>query len=450
MSSAPVAAESVVQLPIEKVRPAADNLRPRGAGDVAELADSIKALGILEPLTVIAKDGEWEVVFGHRRLAAARLAKQATVPAIVRKYGPAERIEVMLVENLQRADLEPLEEAGGYRRLIALGLSQKDLAARVGRSQAHVSKRLSLLTLPEVARTALGAGELPLVDALELVPFAADKDVIAGAVKEIREDRKRGFDPGAARVAKRVQADLAAGAAREKSLAELKAAKVRIVAGPMNGHAELMGPFGGLAITPAKHAAEACHAAYVNQAGKIRYVCTQPSNHARKGGKVDKAAEASKKKAAETRERNKALRAAAPGRTKALAGLITARQSRAGIIDFTLRQLVQMILDRNTRPEELAAQFLGVKTRDVDGGIKWASYLKGGDDRLLRLAYALALGSGELPFIAQVERGYFDSEYAANADRMLEHLVESGYKPVKAEKDLIVSGRNDWRRPFDK
>jgi ParB/RepB/Spo0J family partition protein len=140
---------AVTELPIDRVLPAGDN--PRRVVDIdPEMVDSIKAIGILQPLIVTVhpdQTGHWLIVAGHRRHAAAGSAGLTTVPALVREFTPIERVEAMLVENLQRKDLDPFDEAHGFQQLQQLGRTQREIADRVGRNQSHISRRLRLVDL---------------------------------------------------------------------------------------------------------------------------------------------------------------------------------------------------------------------------------------------------------------------------------------------------------------
>ena len=124
-------------------------LNPRGELDPAgldELADSMRAQGVLQPLLVTPGG---LVVAGHRRLAAARQAGLTEVPVMVRDLSPAQQQEIMLVENLQRQDLSPVEEARGYRRILDEGHTGAQLARRIGVPTARINARLLLLKLDE-------------------------------------------------------------------------------------------------------------------------------------------------------------------------------------------------------------------------------------------------------------------------------------------------------------
>lgn len=121
-----------------------------------ELAASIRAVGLIEPLIVVRIEGEgrrYQVVAGHRRLEAAKRASLEIVPCIIKTLSLQQQLEIMLIENLQRKDLKPLEEAEAYRRLLKeCGYTQEALAGKLGISQAQVANRLRLLRLPEAIR----------------------------------------------------------------------------------------------------------------------------------------------------------------------------------------------------------------------------------------------------------------------------------------------------------
>lgn len=168
----------LTMLPIASVVAAEDNLRRR-TGDVRDLAASITAVGIVEPLLVspIAQD-RYVIVAGHRRHAAAVKAGLAEVPCTVRQLSDAERVEIMLVENLQRSDLTPIEEASGYFRLVEHGMTQKELARRIGRSARHVAARLALLELPRVVQDEIHSGAMSVADGQALLAFRREPEVI--------------------------------------------------------------------------------------------------------------------------------------------------------------------------------------------------------------------------------------------------------------------------------
>ena len=127
-----------------------------------ELAASIREHGVIQPLVASAEpEGGYRLIAGERRLQAARLAGLATVPVVVREAAGAELLELALVENIQRADLNPVEEALAYRRLLdEYGLTQEEAARRVGRSRAAVANAVRLLQLEPEIRRGLVAGDI--------------------------------------------------------------------------------------------------------------------------------------------------------------------------------------------------------------------------------------------------------------------------------------------------
>lgn len=128
---------------------------------LATLADSIARHGLLQPLVVRRTDEGFELIAGERRLRAAARAGLTEVPVVVRETASADRLELALIENLQRADLSPLEEAEAFRRLVdEHGLTQEEVARRVGKSRPAVANALRLLTLPDEVKTQVQHGEL--------------------------------------------------------------------------------------------------------------------------------------------------------------------------------------------------------------------------------------------------------------------------------------------------
>lgn len=153
-----------------------------------ELAASIRVHGVLQPVIVRrAGLGRYQLVTGERRLRATVLAGQETIPAIVREFSDADIAEVALVENLQRADLNPLEEAAALQRLLTeFGLTQEELAQRLGKSRPGLANSLRLLQAAPAVREALENGKLTAghVRALLGVPVAATQEALAARVVE--------------------------------------------------------------------------------------------------------------------------------------------------------------------------------------------------------------------------------------------------------------------------
>ncbi len=140
--------------PIEKIRANPQQPRKRVDPDsLAKLADSIRDKGVLQPLVVRPVEDGYELVAGERRWRASQKAGLRTVPVVIKDVSPDELLELALIENIQRQDLNPIEEAMAYQRLIEdLGLTQAEVSKRVGRDRATVANFLRLLQLPDYAR----------------------------------------------------------------------------------------------------------------------------------------------------------------------------------------------------------------------------------------------------------------------------------------------------------
>ncbi|MDO5535213.1 MAG: ParB/RepB/Spo0J family partition protein [Propionibacteriaceae bacterium] len=168
---------------VDQIDPHPNNPR-RDLGDLTELAASIQALGILQPLVVVPNEDRYRVVIGHRRLAAARMAGLVEVPTHVEtSLTDSEQVQLMLVENVQRDDLTPVEEAAGYQQLLDLGMKVTMIAKRTGRPRKTVDARLQLLGLPDVAQEKVHARQLSLEEAAVLVEFDGDVDAVEGLLK---------------------------------------------------------------------------------------------------------------------------------------------------------------------------------------------------------------------------------------------------------------------------
>lgn len=153
------------EVPIELLRRNPEQPRRHfGEDQVEELADSIREKGVLQPILVRpapGAEGEWQIVAGERRWRAAQRAGLKTVPVLIRELDDLEVLEVAIVENVQRADLNAVEEAQGYKVLQErFGRTQEAVAKVVGKSRAHVANTLRLLQLPEEVQQHLAAGRL--------------------------------------------------------------------------------------------------------------------------------------------------------------------------------------------------------------------------------------------------------------------------------------------------
>ena len=151
------------EVPVEAVRPNPSQPRTHiDPDELEELAQSIREHGVLQPVLVSEQpDGTYQLITGERRWRSAQLAGLTTVPAVVKETTPQASLEIALVENIQRRDLNPLEEALAFRQLIdEHGLTQDKLAQRIGKSRVSVTNTLRLLHLPAAVQDALSAGSL--------------------------------------------------------------------------------------------------------------------------------------------------------------------------------------------------------------------------------------------------------------------------------------------------
>lgn len=154
--------EGVRQVPVGDIRPNRFQPRQRFAPeDHQSMVESIKVHGVVQPLLARRTDAGIELVAGERRLRAAKEVGLATVPVMVRDFSDQDALELALIENLQRADLNPIEEAEGYQLLSAqFGLTQEKIAQRVGKARATVANALRLLELPEDIKRLVTEGRL--------------------------------------------------------------------------------------------------------------------------------------------------------------------------------------------------------------------------------------------------------------------------------------------------
>jgi len=173
----------ILEIPVARITPSSDQPRKRfDDQSIAELAESIKRHGVIQPL-VVEEDGTggYRIVAGERRWRAATVAGLSEVPAIVKEYGREKRLEIALVENVQREDLNPIDEAEAYRQLMeATGLTQDQVAERVGKSRPAVANALRLLGLPADAMESLRSGVISAGHARAILSAVnpADRQVI--------------------------------------------------------------------------------------------------------------------------------------------------------------------------------------------------------------------------------------------------------------------------------
>jgi ParB family chromosome partitioning protein len=174
---------SVTTIPVASIKVSGEQPRKNFSNEaLEELARSIESKGVLQPILVEPVGGdEYVIVAGERRFRAAKLAKLTEIPVLIRSFSPLEKTEIALVENLQREDLTPVEDAQGYKTLIDLGkLTQEEVARRVGKNRSTVANSLRLLKLPESMLEALDKGHISAghARALLAVQKAADQETL--------------------------------------------------------------------------------------------------------------------------------------------------------------------------------------------------------------------------------------------------------------------------------
>lgn len=190
--------EEIVDLPLSELR--SNPYQPRKNFDesaLQELANSIKEHGVFQPIIAKKSIKGYEIIAGERRVKASILAGKETIPAIIRDFSDQDMMEIALLENLQRENLNALEEAMAYKKLLdELNLTQDSLAKRLGKSRSHITNMLGLLTLPEEVKDMIMDGKLSMsharvlskIENSEQVKELADKIIVDGlSVREIEE-----------------------------------------------------------------------------------------------------------------------------------------------------------------------------------------------------------------------------------------------------------------------
>jgi ParB family transcriptional regulator, chromosome partitioning protein len=422
-------------VPVGRIRVLPGHNARRQLGDLGELAASIKANGVLQALTVVEMPAEggrpvYGLVAGERRLTAARQVGLDEVPCLVRDLDERQRTVAMLVENLQRRDLDPLDEASGIRRLTGLGLSQHEIAAQLGCSQSHVSKRLSLLGLPEQVREAIArpadSGGITVADALELARLADHPARLTEAFHRGRQGAYGG-------VAGSVRGQLEE-LRREQVVAEARArlisAGVRVLEEepyyswssrretPLRGCGH---DYEAIPLTAEEHEAETCHAAAVERDGKIVYVCTDPARHGQAGDEREQRRQ---------REEARLAREAAARRREAIAAVLAA--ANTSHLPFAARQVLE---GWRVDESKLACQLLAITPDPGPHGPSYTDALGDYAGRSMGAAIkallALALAAGEQTVVSAFGGA------TRRSRRHLALLMEAGYRPVGADLEHV-------------
>lgn len=221
-------------IPVAFLRP--NRFQPRksfSADELNDLANSIREKGVLQPILVRPVKNEsdvFEIVAGERRWRAAQLAKLHDVPVVVRELTDGESLELAIIENVQRADLNAVEEAAAYRELMEhFGYTQDRVAQEVGKSRSHIANTLRLLKLPESVQSMIRSGQLTAGHARTLIsardPEARAKEIVDSALN-VREAEQRSKPHGKAHEKAEKDADTKA---LESSLSNMIGLKVQIL-----------------------------------------------------------------------------------------------------------------------------------------------------------------------------------------------------------------------------
>jgi ParB family chromosome partitioning protein len=238
--------ESALEIPLDQIHP--NPRQPRKRFDPAalqELADSIRASGVIQPI-LVRRDGDgYELIAGERRWRAARQAGLERIPAIIREATNAQSLELALVENLLREDLNPIEAAEGYRHLLTdFGWTQEQLGQRIGKDRSSIANALRLFKLPALIQDDLRSGRLTMGHALSLLALTTTEEQLklrdqilahSWSVRATEADVKARRPAGGA--PRRRSAELAA---LEAELQRALMTRVRIVGNDRRGRIELV------------------------------------------------------------------------------------------------------------------------------------------------------------------------------------------------------------------
>lgn len=418
-------AETVQQLPIEAIVPDPAN---RKVVLDAQFVASVRTHGVLQPLLVTrhaAEEGRFHLVAGHRRLGAAAKVGLATVPALVRTLSEQEKLELALVDNLQRQDLSPTEEAVAMARLVEFGMSAPKLAKRIGRSASYVRERLKLLELPAAARRLVDDGTLGIEQGLTLVALVDHPEALDHVVAEIAAG-SRNVEWIVSSTLRQIATDAKVAEGRAK--AEEKGLRVVDHEGyTPSTYTELSG-HRGLDVDAKAHAKEPCHAVVIEpRNGALTPVCTDKRRHARRGASAVKSAPKAGADA-EARAEKAARKEAAEHRREFLTALLAGRVTKADVLRVVLPNYLE---DANSNEQAAVARLLGVEAEPGNRYDRWSEALSAyaaiSEANLLRACLAFSLAQGEEAL---------DGGWAY--ERVQRHgafLADKGYEPTAYEAE---------------
>lgn len=182
--------ESVEKVPVRDIK--VNPYQPRKIFDetaLGELTESIKEHGVLQPIILRRKGKSFEIVVGERRFRASKAAGLKEIPAVIREFTDQQMMEIAILENLQREDLTPIEEADAYQNLMEnLSLTQEQLAFRLGKSRPHIANHIRLLSLPDVVRELISSNKLSMGHGRALLGLKRKKLIPSIAEKVMKEN----------------------------------------------------------------------------------------------------------------------------------------------------------------------------------------------------------------------------------------------------------------------
>ena len=181
--------DDIVQIKISDLR--SNPYQPRQNFDqekLNELADSIREFGVVQPIIVKKSIKGYEIIAGERRVKASKIAEKDSVPAIIRDFSDEEMMQIALLENIQREDLNPIEEASAYKKLIGLlGITQEEFSKKIGKSRSHITNMLGILKLPKIVQQMVVKRDISLGHAKILSKLEDYEKVIYMADRIVKE-----------------------------------------------------------------------------------------------------------------------------------------------------------------------------------------------------------------------------------------------------------------------
>lgn len=403
-----------------------------------DMVASVRAHGVIEPILVrpnAEQSGRYQIVAGERRYRASILAELDSIDAIVRELDDQAAVELQIIENLHRRDLKATEEAAAMFRLVDMGMTQRELAKRIGKSAKYVGNRLRLLELPKAARKQLDSGQLTVEEAIALCGLVEHPEHLAAILAEESDDRDV---EGGVRAAQR---EIERAAVLSERTTALEAEGQRVVAYDANrqerNYLEI-GRWMGLAIDVEAHRSESCHAVVVNpyRPNEVIDVCTDGDRHQSKGDstlKTQSRSQGARQKSEEEKAQNRARTDADAHRRAFLGEVLQGKFGRAEALTFVMTSFLD---GANAQSCAAACKLLGL---DGDSSSPWEqktaliSYASESARNLLRAALSVAAAQGD----GEVRNGFSPSRKAS----LYAWMGTEGYEPTEYEAEKLVDNK---------